>query len=88
MKCLDSDQSGLERDREDISRPYLTVGNSKISSSVGESLDGLAFANTAPLSSTITTIQSALPSSVGSIAAAKEEPEHSSEEGRSGICAI
>lgn len=85
-KCVESDQSGLERDRDDISRPFLTVGNNKISSSVGESLDGLAFANTTSLSATITTLPSAIPNS--SVPAPKEEPEHNSDEGRGGICAI
>jgi len=55
------------------------------SMSGGESLEGLAFANTASVS---TNLSNAIPISSISVHSPTKEPENKSEEGRGGICAI
>ena len=75
-KSIETDHNSMDREQEEMTRSFLTLGSNKLSSTVSgvESIEGLAFANNTTASSTIT-------SSVHS-------PSEESEEGRSGICAI
>ena len=80
-KSIEIDHNSLDREQEEITRSFLTLGSNKLSSTVSgvESIEGLAFANITSGSSTVTST---------TVHSSAEESENKSEEGRNGICAI
>ena len=87
IKSIETD-SGLEQEKSDISRTFLTLGSNKMSSGISgvDALDGLAFVNTTP--SSAVTLSNPISVTSSSVHSSVEEPENKSEDGRSGICAI